>query len=133
MTVMDPIADMFTRIRNALQARLDTVDIPSSKNKVSIAEILKTEGFIESFSVETEGTVKQILRIKLRYLQNGSPLISKLIKASKPTKREYVKKRNVPKPQNGFGISLISTSKGILSGKNARLNNVGGELIGIIY
>jgi len=133
MTIMDPIADMFTRIRNALQARLDTVNIPFSKNKVSIAEILRAEGFIESFSVESDGPVKKFLRIKLKYAHNGRPVISSLEKISKPTKRSYVKKSNVPKPLNGFGLSVISTSKGILSGKNARLNNVGGELIGIIY
>jgi small subunit ribosomal protein S8 len=133
MTIMDPIADMFTRIRNGLQARLDTVVIPTSKNKVRIAEILQSEGFIDSFSVEADGAVKKILRIKLRYTHAGIPTISTLLKISKSTKRTYVKKSNVPKPLNGFGLSLISTSKGILSGKSARLNNVGGELIGIIY
>lgn len=133
MTIMDPISDMFTRIRNALQARHDLVDMPTSKNKESIAEILKNEGFIESYSVEADGVVKKTLRIKLKYSRNGKPAISHLEKISKPTKRSYVKKSNVPKPLNGFGLSVISTSKGILSGKNARLSNVGGELIGIIY
>ena len=133
MTIMDPIADMFTRIRNALQARHDTVDIPTSKNKVSVAEILQAEGFIDSFGVESDGPVKKILRLRLRYSGKGKPAITSLVKVSKPTKRSYVKKSNVPKPLNGFGISLISTSKGILSGKSARLNNVGGELLGIIY
>ena len=133
MTIMDPVADMFTRIRNGLQARLDSVDIPASKNKVRIAEILQAEGFIDSFSVDLDGAVKKVLKIKLRYTNSGVPTISTLLKVSKSTKRTYVKKSNVPKPLNGFGLSLISTSKGILSGKSARLNNVGGELIGIIY
>jgi len=133
MTIMDPISDMFTRIRNALQARHDQVDIPASKNKESIAGILKAEGFIDSYSIESDGNVKKILRIKLKYTKSGKPAISELRKVSKSTKRTYVAKSDVPKPLNGFGLSVISTSKGILSGKNARLNNVGGELIGIIY
>lgn len=133
MTIIDPISDMFTRIRNAISIKEDTVKIPSSKILISICRILKDEGFINSFEVTEKLLIKKCIYINLKYNDFGSPVITKLIRASKPSKRVYVKKSSVPKPLNGFGISLISTSKGVMSGRQARIANVGGELLGIVF
>tara|TARA_B100000131_G_scaffold321631_1_gene372962 strand:+ start:1244 stop:1642 length:399 start_codon:yes stop_codon:yes gene_type:complete len=129
----DVIADMFTRIRNALKESHETVDIPFSTLKFRIAQILKENGFITSFEVYGDSLAKKVLKLTLKYKKNGSSIISKLERVSKPSKRIYIKKTNIPKVMNGFGISLISTSKGLISGKEARVKNVGGELIGIVW
>ena len=133
MSLMDPIGDMFTRIRNALKESHETVDIPFSTLKFRIAQILKENGFITSFEVYGDSLAKKVLKLTLKYKKNGSSIISKLERVSKPSKRIYIKKTNIPKVMNGFGISLISTSKGLISGKEARVKNVGGELIGIVW
>ncbi|MCP4049553.1 MAG: 30S ribosomal protein S8 [bacterium] len=132
MAITDPIADMFTRIRNALQEKHEALVMPHSNIKASIAKILKEEGFIKSYE-KKEKSKLSFLKIVLKYDDEGIPVLSKIKRVSKPGKRIYVQKKNVPKVLNGFGISLLSTSKGILSGREARLNNVGGELIGITY
>ncbi|RAP26453.1 30S ribosomal protein S8 [Candidatus Marinamargulisbacteria bacterium SCGC AG-333-B06] len=131
--VSDIIADMFTRIRNSLKERHEYVEVPYSTLKFRISQILKEYGFITSFEVFGESLTKKIIKINLKYKKNGTPIISKLDRVSKPSKRIYVTKSEIPKVMNGFGLSLVSTSKGILSGKEARLKNVGGELIGVIW
>ena len=130
MTLSDPIADMFTRIRNALAVRHDDVYIPYSKLKLAIIKILKEEGFIKHFEVLSEDLKKRTIRVVLKYAPNGQPLIRTIKRVSKVGKRHYVQKSEIPKVLNGFGINFISNSKGIMTGMKARLNNVGGELIG---
>ena len=132
MAVTDPIADMFTRIRNALMISQEDVVFPFSKMKLSIVKILKEEGFVKYYEVLTEDLSKKSIKIGLKYTPDGLSLIKQIDRKSKPGKRYYVQKCQVPKVLNGFGISILSTSKGVLSGKNARLSNVGGELLGIV-
>ena len=130
MTTTDPIADYFTRIRNALLARHDDVLVPYSKIKEQISQILVTEGFIKSFEInDIRSNIKQ-LSIKLKYTKTGRPVISSLKRISRPSNRFYVSKSRVSKTLNGFGISILSTNKGVLTGRQARINNLGGELIG---
>tara|TARA_B100000427_G_scaffold138364_1_gene115110 strand:+ start:6413 stop:6811 length:399 start_codon:yes stop_codon:yes gene_type:complete len=129
----DVIADMFTRIRNSLKESHDSVLIPYSTVKFRIAQILKDNGFITSFDVYGDTLSKKTIKVILKYKKNGQPIISKLERVSKPSKRIYIDKSNIPKVMNGFGISFVSTSKGLISGKEARLKNVGGELIGVAW
>ena len=129
----DVIADMFTRIRNSLKESHDSVLIPYSTVKFRIAQILKDTGFITSFDVYGDTLSKKTIKVILKYKKNGQPIISKLERVSKPSKRIYINKSNIPKVMNGFGISFVSTSKGLISGKEARLKNVGGELIGVAW
>jgi small subunit ribosomal protein S8 len=131
MTITDPIADMFTRVRNALGAKHDVVIVPFSKEKLGIVKILKEEGFIKYYEVSNE-EIKNI-KIGLKYNLSGNPVITKIQRVSKPGKRVYLPKSEIPKVLNGFGVAIISTSKGILSGRTARLSNVGGELLGVMY
>ena len=131
--ITDSIADMFTRIRNSLKEKHEEVSIPYSKIKYSICQIMNDYGFIKSFQVEDKTLAKKFIIIQNKYRQNGEPVISKLERCSKSSKRSYVKKQNIPKVLNGFGLSVLSTSKGVMCGKNARLKNVGGELLGIIW
>tara|TARA_E500000178_G_C16819634_1_gene660883 strand:+ start:482 stop:883 length:402 start_codon:yes stop_codon:yes gene_type:complete len=133
MTVTDPISDLFTRIRNALKEKHESVLIPYSKNKFIILKILEDNGFIKNFYIVDESLIQKNIKINLKYRPNGSQLISELKRVSKPSKRVFIKKSEVPKVLSGFGTSIISTSKGILSGKDARLKNVGGELMGIVW
>ena len=123
MAVVDPVADMLTRIRNAYGAYHKQVSVPTSKVKASIAEILKEEGYIAESKVEGLE-----IQIDLKYA-NGKPLISGLKKVSKPGRRVYVGVQDIPRVQNGLGICIVSTSKGILDGDSARESNVGGELL----
>ena len=133
MTIIHPISDMFTRIRNALKELKSDVEIPYSKSIVAIASILKDEGFIEYYETVGDDLKKKNLKIGLKYTNKEKSVISSIKTVSKPSKRVYVKKANVPKIKNGYGICIISTSSGILSGQSARLKNVGGELIGVVY
>jgi len=128
----DPIADMFTRIRNALAQRHATVRMPYSKIKFSICQILKKNGFVESFAVEKEDNTKQFIVIKLKYTKDNRPIISNLQRISKPSKREYYRKADIPKP-GSFGVVFMSTSKGVVCGKTARSLNVGGEVLGMVW
>jgi small subunit ribosomal protein S8 len=125
--VTDPIADMLTRIRNAVMARHDTVTIPASKTKLVIAKILKDEGFISDFSV-AKGKVDKTIKISLRYLDN-QPAINGLERVSKPGLRVYVGSGEVPRVYGGLGISILSTSKGIMVGQEAWKQKLGGELL----
>ena len=132
MTMTDPIADMLTRIGNALKVQHESVDIPSSKLKLRIAEILKLEGYITNFQVISEGTKKNI-RIFLRYDEKGKPIIEGLKRVSKPGRRVYAGYEDIPKVLNGYGINIVSTSKGVITDREARRKQVGGEIICSIW
>ena len=129
MVVTDPIADMLTRIRNANQMHYKTVEMPTSKMKVEIASILKSEGFIKNFEVKDDKT----LVLTLKYSENKERVISGLKCISKPGLRVYAKAEEVPRVLNGLGIAIISTSKGVMSDKEARKNNIGGEVLAYIW
>ena len=131
MNITDPIADMLTRIRNANAQRHETVDVPASKMKKSIAEILLDEGYIKSFE-EIEDNSQGIIRITLKYV-NKQKVISGLKRISKPGLRVYANKEELPKVLGGLGIALISTSKGIMTDKKARQEGIGGEVLAYIW
>ena len=132
MNITDPIADMLTRIRNANSSKHKTVDIPASKMKKSIAEILFEEGYIKSFE-EIDDGVQGIIRITLKYDENGNRVIAGLKRISKPGLRVYASSEELPKVLNGLGIALVSTSKGMMTDRKARQNNVGGEVLAYIW
>lgn len=131
MIMTDPIADMLTRIRNALQQKHASVSMPASNEKKAIAQILKNEGFIVDFNVE--GDVKKILNIELKYGPNNEKVISGLRRISKPGLRVYAKVENLPSVLNGLGIAIISTSNGMMTDKKARKNHLGGEVIAYVW
>ena len=132
MTMTDPIADMLNRIRNANVVKHETVDVPASNMKKELARILLEEGFIRGYDVIEDGK-QGIIRIQLKYGQTGERVISGLKRISKPGMRVYADKHEVPRVLNGLGISIISTSKGILTDKQARKENVGGEVICYVW
>lgn len=132
MTMTDPIADMLTRIRNANVVKHETVDVPASNMKKELARILLEEGFVRGYDVIEDGK-QGIIRIQLKYGQTGERVISGLKRISKPGMRVYADKHEVPRVLNGLGISIISTSKGILTDKQARKENVGGEVICYVW
>ena len=131
MVMTDPIADMLTRIRNANRQHHETVMVPASKLKVDIAEILKNEGFIKGYKVEGEGPIKNIV-ITLKYRGNER-VITDLKRISKPGLRVYAKVNEIPKVLNGLGIVILSTSKGLMTDKEARAKQVGGEVLAYIW
>lgn len=131
MNITDPIADMLTRVRNAVQARHEVVDIPASREKVEIAKILKQEGFITDFSVS--GDVKKILTVTLKYGPNNEKVISGIKRISKPGLRVYAEVDKLPRVLNGLGIAIISTSSGLLTDKDARKKHVGGEVVAYVW
>ena len=129
----DPIADMLTRIRNANTAKRDTVDVPASKMKISIAEILLKEGYIKSFELVDNGNFKDI-RITLKYGKDkNEKIITGLKRISKPGLRVYANKEELPKVLNGLGIAIISTNQGVVTDKEARKLNVGGEVLAFVW
>lgn len=132
MTMTDPIADMLTRIRNANTAGHETVEVPASKIKISIAQILKDEGYIKDFEV-IEDNKQGMINIALKYGANKERVISGLKKISKPGLKVYAKKDEVPKVLGGLGIAIISTSNGVISDKAARKLGVGGEVICYVW
>ena len=132
MNTTDPIADMLTRIRNANTSKHKTVDIPASKMKKSIAEILFKEGYIASYE-EIEDSNQGIIRIVLKYDEKGARVIEGLKRISKPGLRIYASKEELPKVLNGLGIALISTSKGIKTDKEARQEGLGGEVLAYVW
>ncbi len=132
MSVTDPIADLLTRIRNANQMRYNEVVVPSSNVKLKIVEILKNEGYITDYKVE-KGEVQDNIIITLKYGQNKERVISGLKRISKPGLRVYAKAEEVPTVLNGLGISIVSTSKGIMTGKEARKENLGGEVLAYVW
>lgn len=132
MNITDPIADMLTRIRNANSAKHKTVDVPASKMKTAIAEILFREGYIKSFEVisnENQG----IIRITLKYDEKGTRVIDGIKRISKPGLRVYASKEELPKVLNGLGIAIISTSKGLKTDKEAREAGMGGEVLAYVW
>ncbi|MBQ9045797.1 MAG: 30S ribosomal protein S8 [Oscillospiraceae bacterium] len=132
MQITDPIADMLTRIRNAGSARHDTVDVPSSKMKKAIAEILLEEGYIKSFQLIDDGT-QGVIRITLKYLPGKEKAIQGLRRVSKPGLRVYAGADELPQVLRGLGIAIISTSKGIMTDKKARAAHVGGEVLAFVW
>jgi small subunit ribosomal protein S8 len=130
----DPIADMLTRIRNAIGARHTKVDLPASRLKIEIARILKEEGYITNFSIKTtEGSHARMLRIFLRYGTNGESVISRIERVSLPSRRVYVPSKGINKVLGGLGINILSTSHGVMTGKQARKSNIGGEILCSVY
>ena len=132
MHITDPVADMLTRIRNANNAKHETVDVPASNMKKSIAQILLDEGYIKSFQVIEDGT-QGVIRITLKYNAGKEKVISGLRRVSKPGLRVYAGADELPKVLRGLGIAIVSTSKGIMTDKKARELNVGGEVLAFIW
>jgi len=133
MTVIDPIADMLTRIRNAVMAGHALVAMPSSKLKVEIAKIMKDEGYLEGFEmVESEESTQKVLRLKIKYVgerRSRRPVISGIERVSKPGRRIYTKKQDIPWVLSGIGVAILSTPKGVMTGARARQLGVGGEIL----
>ena len=127
----DPIADMLTRIRNGLQARHEVVEIPASREKIEIARILKEEGFINDFKVE--GDVKKVMTVTLKYGPNKEKVMSGIKRISKPGLRVYTTVDKMPRVLNGLGIAIVSTSAGMMTDRDARAKNMGGEIIAYVW
>lgn len=132
MLVTDPIADMLTRIRNALTVKHDTVDVPLSGMKRTIADILVNEGYIKGYTINEEG-VEPMMTITLKYGPNRQRVITGLKRISKPGLRVFTRKDNIPKVLNGLGIAIISTSKGVMTDREARKQGVGGEVLAYVW
>lgn len=132
MNISDPIADMLTRVRNGLKARHPKVDVPASKLKGEIARILKDEGYILNYKIVDEGPHKAI-RVYLKYTAANAPVISHLERVSRPGCRVYVGKGDIPKVLGGLGVNILTTPKGVMTGKMARKEGVGGELLCSVY
>ena len=128
----DPIADMLTRIRNANMVSHPEVEIPSSKLKVSLAKLLKEEGYITNYSERTVGKFK-VLTVELKYDEAGKPIITNLQRISRPGLRSYCKAKNLPQVLGGMGIAIVSTSKGLLTDRRARKENIGGEVLCYVW
>jgi len=128
MTISDPIADMLTRIRNAVMARHDFVLVPASRMKLSIARILKEEGFISDYEV-LRGKPHRTIKIQLKYSDKNQPVLSRMERISKPGLRVYVQRKEIPRVYGGIGIAIISTPKGVMTGQRARHRGLGGELL----
>lgn len=131
MVVTDPIADMLTRIRNALTAKHETVEIPASNMKKAIAEILLNEGYISNVEIKEDGVQGSIV-VTLKYSKDGN-VITGLKRISKPGLRVYAKRNEIPTVLNGLGTAILSTSKGIMTDKQARANNLGGEVLAFVW
>ncbi len=134
MVMTDPIADMLTRIRNANTMKHETVDVPSSKVKKEILNVMKNEGYIGGYTeIKEERNPQEILRVSLKYLKNNERVIKGLKRISKPGLRVYAKSEELPKVLNGLGIAIISTSSGIMTDREARKQQVGGEIVAYIW
>ena len=132
MQITDTIADMLTRIRNASSARHETVDIPASNMKKSIAKILVDEGYVKSYQVIEDGK-QGVIRMTLKYVDGKTPVISGLRRVSKPGLRIYSNCEDMPRVMRGLGIAIVSTSKGVMTDKRARKENVGGEVLAFVW
>ena len=128
MSFTDPISDMITRIRNAQLRTLNTVSIPNSKFGAKILDVLKEEGYISDYKPSSEEKNNKFLLVNLKY-NNGIPVIKEISRVSKPGRRVYSKAESIPKIQNGLGIAIVSTSKGIMTDNDARIKKIGGEII----
>jgi small subunit ribosomal protein S8 len=131
--VTDPIADMLTRIRNAVQVRHESLEVPTSRMKSSLLKLMVEEGFISSFTASEEESVEKKLDVQLRYYEDKTPVIQGLKRISKPGLRVYVGKNEVPRYFGGLGVAFMSTSKGVMTGQQARRQGVGGELLFYIW
>ncbi len=129
---MDTIGDFLTRIRNAQAARHEKVDIPASNMRVGIAKVLKEQNYISNYKV-VKDSKQGMMRVYLRYNEEGKGCIGRLKRYSKPSRREYVKAKEIPNIRAGYGLSILSTSKGILSGGQAKDQNLGGELLCVVW
>mgnify|MGYP003298158154 FL=1 len=132
MNITDPIADLLTRIRNASQARHATVDVPASNMKKAIAQILVEEGYVKSYTV-TEDDKQGVITITLKYTETGAPVITGLRRISKPGLRIYTSCEDMPKVLKGIGTAIVSTPKGVMTDKQARKENVGGEVLAFVW
>jgi small subunit ribosomal protein S8 len=132
MAVNDPIADFLTRIRNALGADHESVDIPASRLKADLARILREQGYIEGFSTEPD-RVGEVIRIQLKYTEKRKPVISGLERVSTPGRRTYVGSTEIPKVLGGMGTTIVSTSRGVMTGHDARREGVGGEVLAYVW
>jgi small subunit ribosomal protein S8 len=132
MNVTDPIADMLTRIRNASTARHKELTLPSSRVKREIARILTDEGFIESYDLATEG-IQEMLSLRLKYVEGRTPVVTGLKRISKPGLRVYARKTEIPRVLGGLGLAILSTSHGIMTGSDARKQNLGGEVLCYVW
>ena len=128
MAISDPVADMLTRIRNAVLVRHDSVLVPTSKTKVAIAKILKEEGFINDFEIVKEKTYRSI-KINLKYLDKNTPALNRLERVSKPGLRVYADRTEIPRIAAGMGVAILSTSKGVMTGQQAWKQGIGGEVL----
>ena len=133
MNMTDPIADMLTRIRNGVQARHESVEVPASKEKIAIAKILKEEGYILNYKVEGEKVSEKKITITLKYGPNNEKVISGIKRISKPGLRVYAKSNAIPRVLNGLGIAIISTSQGVMTDREARKQHAGGEVIAYVW
>ena len=134
MPVTDPIADMLTRIRNAVQAGHPRVSIPSSRLKVSIAQVLADEGFIKEYAVQDRsGAAGRDLQLELLYREDGSSVLSGLKRVSRPGLRVYVQRREIPRPYGGLGVAILTTPRGVMTGHRARRENLGGEVLCFVW
>ena len=130
MSMTDPIADMLTRIRNGIEARHDRVELPLSKLKVEIARILKAEGFISNFKeIPADKTAQGTLRLYLKYSEDGEPVIHGIERISRPGRRVYRNKQEIPRVLGGLGLAILSTSRGVLAGHEAMKSGIGGEVL----
>jgi len=129
MSMTDPIADMLSRIRNGIQAHHERVEIPASKLKVEIAKILKSEGFIRNYALVEKEKIQAVLRVDLKYSPDGEPVIHGIERISRPGRRVYRNKAEIPSVLGGLGLAIVSTSKGVLAGHDAAKNGIGGEVL----
>ena len=129
MSMTDPVADMLSRIRNGIQAHHDRVEIPASKLKVEIARILKSEGFIRNYSLADKDKIQAVLRVDLEYSPDGEPVIHGIERISRPGRRVYRNKQEIPSVLGGLGLAIVSTSKGVLAGHQAAKDGIGGEVL----
>jgi small subunit ribosomal protein S8 len=132
MSMTDPIADFLTRIRNGMRADFDSVEIPASGFKTELARILSEQGYIEGYSTEP-GRVGEVLRVHLKYTEDRAPVISGMQRVSRPGRRTYVNAGEIPKVLGGMGTAIVSTSKGVMTGHDARREGVGGEVVAYVW
>lgn len=133
MAMTDPIADLLTRIRNAQTAVHESLEVPHSRIKESIVKVLAEEGFVSGYEIENANSVYKTISIALKYEEDREPVIRKLTRISKPGRRVYVGKNEIPQVLGGLGINILSTSKGVMSGRTARQEGVGGEVLCEVY
>ena len=132
MSMTDPVADFLTRIRNGASADHDDVEIPASRFKIELARILHEQGYIADFNVEP-GTIGEVIKVRLRYTENRDPVISGMERVSRPGRRRYVAKDDVPRVFGGMGTTIMSTSRGVMTGHEARQRGVGGEVVAHVW